>query len=182
MFLKEEIILNKPFALNFLGGPGLGKSTMAADIFAELKKKGVSCELVHEYAKAKVWEESLKILDNQVYVFGKQYNSMHRLKDKVDCIITDAPLVNNILYNKSYENLDNLVLECIDQFQNINIFLTRDVVYQETGRIQKLKEAQEYDEKLKSILRDKSIDFVEISPLKRDEIIDYVMSRMSELT
>ena len=37
--------------LNFYGGAGIGKSTIAADIFSKLKRKGHKTELVGEYAK-----------------------------------------------------------------------------------------------------------------------------------
>lgn len=37
--------------INFFGGPGCGKSTMASRLFSELKSKGVKCEYVTEYAK-----------------------------------------------------------------------------------------------------------------------------------
>ena len=37
--------------LNFYGGAGIGKSTIAADVFSKLKHKGHKTELVGEYAK-----------------------------------------------------------------------------------------------------------------------------------
>jgi len=37
--------------INFYGGAGIGKSTIAADIFSKLKRKGYKTELVGEYAK-----------------------------------------------------------------------------------------------------------------------------------
>jgi adenylylsulfate kinase-like enzyme len=36
----------KTVAINFYGGPGSGKSTMAAAVFAELKSRNVEVELV----------------------------------------------------------------------------------------------------------------------------------------
>jgi adenylate kinase family enzyme len=37
--------------INLFGGPGCGKSTLAARIFSILKLKDISCELINEYAK-----------------------------------------------------------------------------------------------------------------------------------
>ena len=37
--------------INLFGGPGTGKSTGAAYIFAKLKMCGVNCELITEFAK-----------------------------------------------------------------------------------------------------------------------------------
>ena len=57
--------------INLFGGPGCGKSTTASGIFYELKKRGYECELSPEFAKDKVWEDSLRTLDDQIYIFGK---------------------------------------------------------------------------------------------------------------
>lgn len=157
--------MKKTTVINLFGGPGVGKSTTAASIFAHLKKKGVDCELVTEYAKSRVWEEATKTLDNQVYVFGKQFNKMYRLSNKVECIITDSPIINSMLYNSEFDNLDNLVMECFDKFDNINIFLKRNVDYNENGRMQTLKEAEDCDNRLKHILDKHSVEYIELDPL-----------------
>lgn len=68
-------ILSTPFVVNLFAEPGTGKSTAAAQIFSELKWQGFSCELVTEFAKEKVWEESYKVLDDQIYIFGT-YNQL----------------------------------------------------------------------------------------------------------
>ena len=59
--------------VNLFGAPGAGKSTGAAYVFSKLKMLGVNAELVTEYAKDKVWEESDAVFKNQAYIFGKQY-------------------------------------------------------------------------------------------------------------
>lgn len=77
--------------INLFGGPGTGKSTAAASLFAEMKKKGMDVELVTEVAKDFVWEERQKTLEIQPYITVKQYRNLFRLKGKVDYVITDAP-------------------------------------------------------------------------------------------
>lgn len=57
--------------VNLYGAPGSGKSTGAAYIFSKLKMAGIDAELVTEFAKDKVWEESKAPFDNQAYMFGK---------------------------------------------------------------------------------------------------------------
>ena len=65
---------NKVIVINLIGDPGSGKSTAAAGIFYKLKKMGVNCELSLEFAKDKVWEEAFRTMDDQIYIFAKQYH------------------------------------------------------------------------------------------------------------
>ena len=53
-----------PIVCNFFSGPGAGKSTLAAAVFAKLKMLGVNCELVTEFAKDKTWEKNYTALSN----------------------------------------------------------------------------------------------------------------------
>jgi hypothetical protein len=46
--------MEKTILVNLYAGPGTGKSTMAANVFSELKWMGVNCELALEFAKTKV--------------------------------------------------------------------------------------------------------------------------------
>lgn len=57
-------MLERPIIVNLCGSPGVGKSTGAAYIFSQLKMRGINCELVTEFAKDKVWEESHAVFEN----------------------------------------------------------------------------------------------------------------------
>ena len=118
--MENETKMKKTLVINLIGGPGSGKTTTASGIFYALKKMGVNCEMALEFAKDKVWEESYKILDDQFYVFGKQYHKLFRLNGKVDVIITDSPLVISLLYNKTPSKYFNdFVLEQYNTFYNL---------------------------------------------------------------
>lgn len=166
--------LNKPIIINLIGGPGSGKSTIAAGLFYELKKSGYVCELVTEYAKDKVWEESFKTLDDQIYVFGKQFHRIYRVYDKVDIVITDSPLLLSIIYDKGEsEYFHKLVVEQYKKFNNLMVFVERETEYQETGRMQNETEAKKIDNEIKYLLNKYDVDYVTSSTTKAiDDIIE----------
>ena len=156
--------MKQTLVVNLIGGPGSGKSTCASGIFYKLKQSGVNCELALEFAKDKVWEESIKILDDQLYVFGKQYHKLFRLKDKVDVIITDSPLLVSILYNKiPSKYFNDLVIEQYNTFNNVLFFIKRPETYQTEGRLQTKKDAEIVDNITKDILQHYDITYKEIS-------------------
>ena len=92
--------MKKTKVINFIGGSGAGKSTMAAMTFAELKMRHHSVEYVQEYAKTLVWKELYHELDNQYQVSTEQYNMIKAVDGKVDYIVTDSPLVVGLFYNR----------------------------------------------------------------------------------
>ena len=165
--------------INLFGGPGTGKSTIAALVFGELKKKGYEIELVTEYAKDKVWEESYKTLENQIYVFGKQLHRIWRIKNKVNFIITDSPILLSIFYDKEKnDNLKRLVLDVHNNFNNINILIKRDTIYNPNGRFQNEIEAKQIDKQIMNLLKNNSIDFHEINITNAvEEIINIITKK-----
>jgi adenylate kinase family enzyme len=147
----------KQKVINLFGGPGAGKSTMAAALFAELKFSGINCELVPEYAKEQEWEgRTGKIRQAQDYIFAKQHFRLSRLIGEVDVIITDAPLMLSQIYTpKDYlPSLSSVVLEAHRRFDNLNLFVQRVEAYQESGRSQTYDQAIELDKQIHEMLSD----------------------------
>ena len=149
--------------INLFAGPGSGKSTTCAGVFSKLKLAGVNCEMALEYAKDKVWENSLDVLDDQIYVFGKQLHRLNRLKGKVDVIITDSPILLSIIYNKEASNyLDDLVIEQFHKFNNLNYYVVRDESFNPKGRVQNHEESMEKDDQIKTLLNEHNISYTTV--------------------
>lgn len=159
--------------INLIGGPGSGKSTAMAGVFYNLKRLGVNCEMVTEYAKDKVWDESYYVMKDQLYISAKYFHKLWRVADKVDFIITDSSLLSGIFYDTTKsQSFENLLIEEYKQFDNVLYFLNRDdTFYQTVGRIQDLKEAKEIDEKIKRFLDSHEIPYKEINAGSACEII-----------
>lgn len=157
--------------VNFFGGPGAAKSTMAADVFARLKWEGINCELVQEFAKDETWQGShvskdgkwevnAPALDNQLYVFGQQHHRIFRLLGKVEVIVTDSPIILSTIYDKdNNECLRNLVLNEFNKFNNINFVITRMKKYNPMGRSQTLQQAIKIDRDITAFLNNNSIAY-----------------------
>lgn len=147
--------------INFFGGPGAGKSTAAAGLFYELKKRWVSAELVTEFAKELVWSDSAHLLSQQNYVFANQEHRLNRLENKVDVAITDSPLLLSAFYApESYPlSFKQSVFDFFQLYRNINIFVERSHQYAEEGRLQNQAEADALSDSMKRFLLDNGIPF-----------------------
>lgn len=172
----------KTLIVNFYAGPGTGKSTTTAGVFAKLKLSGINCEMALEYAKEVVWSGDLNKFDNQVYIFAKQYHRIFRLLGKVDVILTDCPILMSMVYSKGKENriLRELVVSKYKELNNMDIFLRRVKPYNPKGRLQTKGGAKKLDGQILSVLKKYSKGY---ETLDGDEIaIDFIAeSIISEL-
>lgn len=150
------------YIINLFGVPSAGKSTGAAYIFSQLKLLGINAELVTEFAKDKVWEETKEVFNNQAYIFGKQYFRISRCADKVDVIITDSPLLLSVLYNKTEvlgEDFNNLVVKVFKSYNSLNYLLERDKPYNPKGRFQTEAESNALAAPMKNLLNKYNINY-----------------------
>lgn len=172
----------KTVVINLIGGPGSGKSTAAAELFASLKKAGRSCEVAWEFSKDKVFEESLRVLDDQIYIFGKMYHKIYRLLDKVEFIITDSPLPISLYYNKEESQFfDKFIVEQYNKFNNLMYFIERDESHYETvGRTQTFEESKEIDKNIIQLLRKYDIPFKSVPQSRAVRSILTDLSRIIE--
>jgi hypothetical protein len=148
--------------INLFGGPGIGKSTAAAALYAGMSMRGINAELVGEAAKSIVWDECQSLLENQVLVTGRQYQRILRLVGKVDVAIADSPLILAYVYgqNLSYiSRVRDLIWALEDDLGDrgvevFNVVLKRDLSrpYQPNGRVQQtVEEAIAFDEHIQSM-------------------------------
>lgn len=146
--------------VNFFGGPGSRKSTVAGNVFSELKWLNINCEYAQEYAKDKTWEKSHRILENQIKVFGEQHHRVWRLLDETDVVITDSPILLSIVYDKfKRESLKKLALEEFAKLNTLSYYLQRKAIYNPAGRSQTEEQAIELDKKIREMLIENSINF-----------------------
>ena len=146
-------------------GPGAGKSTTSAGVFALLKLHGINCELITEFAKDLTWEERYATLENQDYVFAKQLARIWRVTGKVEIVISDSPLLLSLYYGQDtmLDEFKEYVKKIVSIHKNINFFINRVKPYSPIGRNQNKKEAVIIDNKIKEILISNQCDFIEVN-------------------
>lgn len=155
--------MNKPIIVNLFGAPGAGKSTGAAYIFSKLKMANINAELVTEFAKDKVWEETHAPFENQLYMLAKQYFRITRCENKVDVIVTDSPILLSLIYNNDHERLgpefDTLVKHLFNYYNNYNIMLKRVKPYNPVGRFQTENESDKLSGRIENMLLELNVPY-----------------------
>ena len=147
--IKEEP--KRPLVVNLFAGPGAGKSTGAAFLFAYLKLLKVNVELVTEFAKELAWEDDKEFMaNNQVYITGQQIRRMNRLIGKVDVIITDSPIELGYFYTEDPILRELCYSEGRKWERRLNFYIERVKPYNPSGRNQTLEEAKHIDDMIKT--------------------------------
>lgn len=167
--------------VNLFGGPGSGKSTIAAALFAATAGR-CSRELVTEAAKDRVWDGA--DLDNEIALFGEQHGRIARLVGKVDLVITDSPILLPPVYAAYYRH------ECasltftqlaIDEFRrlapSLNYFVERPATYDAIGRAETAASARDLDSRILEALHGHGVEFESLEASRTiDERARYVLS------
>lgn len=171
--------------VNLLGGPCVGKSMMASQLFVYLKKENVNTDQIAEFAREEIYSNAQKNLENQVYVFGHQQHRQWRLQDKVEVAITDSPLFLNICYAKtSNPYFAQFVYHEYLQYENLNYFLKRSPEFDfdaaDKGRIHNLEESIAIDNRLREILQEYNVEYSEILPGEEHRIVQDVLQRLKK--
>ena len=175
--------------INFFGGPSTGKSTYAAELYSDMKKRKLSVELVSEFPKDLIWDGlDTILLCDQLFVFANQHRRINRLVGKVEYIITDSPiLLSTIYFNKkeniyNYDIFNNLVLDTFNKYPNLNILLERNsyVPFEQTGRKEDASNSKILDNNIETYLNNNNINYYKHSnniifnTLNYLELIKYV--------
>lgn len=173
MNMSEPI---KTVVVNLYGGPGAGKTTCAWEIASELKKRGLNVEYVPEYAKELVWDENLKLLSDQEHIFSEQRHRIERLLGKVEVIVTDASLLNSLVYGKNRTPaFEKTVFDAYQSMTNFNMLVRRGETFQQAGRLQNLTESKQLDSQIQAMLKAHGLFFGTYSHQKMHFAIENIL-------
>jgi len=171
--------------INIFGGPGIGKSSIAAGITYKLKRNHISCDQPYEFPKLLAWDDNHSAIQDQLYVLANQHRGIVKSYGKVDYIVLDSPILLSLTYRNYYkgteypsslygESFDKMVLDTFNQYDNINIVLDRaDGVHNNDERYQNLEESKELDIVIENSLMENNIPFHKIKV--NDNTVDNIM-------
>jgi hypothetical protein len=156
--------------INLFGGPGVGKSSIAAGITYKLKKNHISCNNPYEFPKLLAWDKNNEAIKDQLYVLANQHRGIAQSYGKVDYIVVDSPILFSLIY-KTWYNIgypaefygtyfDKMIIDLHNKYDNINILLERsDGNHNDGERYQNLEESISIDKHCKKILDDNNIPY-----------------------
>lgn len=153
--------------ISLLGGPGCGKSTMAASVFSWMKTSGLSVEYAYEYVKWWAYDRLDMHPFDQVFLMGQQMRIEYiPLRNGVDYVVSDSPLFLSACYAlqigcPGWEHLFGIVREFDKAYPSLYMFLERgDARYEaKEGRYQDQQGAVEMDSVIKSCLLAEGVSY-----------------------
>lgn len=149
------------------GSPGSGKSTLAAYVYYRLKKAGIHAELVGESAREHhIYQYPpdrvpQQLLDNQILVFGQQFERVLRLqRHGFEVAVCDSALEQQAVYFKGHpyeESLKAVTLDAAKLFESYNVFIKPTPgTYNPESRLQKTEaEARALDKDVRKMFGNK---------------------------
>lgn len=162
--------------VNLLGGPCCGKSTTASGLFSYIKlHANNSTELVSEVVKGYVYDKNSMCMDDQVLMTAEQNHLIRRLNGVIDFVVTDASLLNGLVYAEHYQIDDieivrEMVMKLFAKYNNAVFLLPRKAKYDTYGRSQSEEEAKVLDTEMQEFLEFWGIEYYDMRHCTHEEM------------
>lgn len=148
--------------VSLYAGPGAGKTTVAAGVFAALKLRSINAEFVPEYAKELTWNNEWDKLSNQFLVTGVQHQRIRNLIGKVDVIVTDSPPELGVLFTDCTWTQTAILAQSAlltEPLTNFRYFVSRDENFLSAGRKEDLEQSEKLDADIKRVLLEEDLQY-----------------------
>lgn len=171
--------------VNMCGGPCCGKSTIAAGLFSVMKLNNFKVEQVQEVIKNYVYSNNEMAMKDQVLLTAEQNHNLFRLNGKVDYVISDASLLNGVVYNIFYKSendiSDRLALDLFNEYDNIVFLLPRKPKYDQYGRTQSEDEAKDLDQIFLTVLEAYQVPYYDMRQYAHEEMPERILEIINNL-
>lgn len=150
--------------VNLFAAPGTGKTTTGQLLSGLLSISDYKVEYVPEFAKFATLSNNQAALSDQIYMFAKQQNRLHVLKNAgLDYVIMDGPLPIALLFQppEYFHFYEPLVMEVFRSYDNVNFLLQRNpsLPYKTLGRNESESQAKSLDGRVRDILERYALPF-----------------------
>jgi hypothetical protein len=176
--------MNSGLVINLFGGPGSGKTTTAAELFFELKKRHYDVELVTEFAKDLIMQNNPDALKHQFYVTGVQAHRIWSAARKMQVVVVDSPIMLGPIYDqRNSKAFLDLCIEYHEELNNLNIFLGRKgVQHSMIGRVHSLTESVGLDNRIHRLLNELKIEYLSLEEMGMDTLLALIDQLTSSTT
>ena len=171
--------------ISLIAGPGAGKSTLAAELYAKMKRQGLDVEMVREVAKEWAYDGRKIGPFEQLSILGEQIKKESSLFNKVDYIVTDSPVFLGAFY-LNYNHNQDIACEFVKNYYNfgkeqrvqfLNYVIPRRGDYRTEGRYESEEQAKFIDSAIKVYLRQWHYQFelFGAAEITNEEMIEEIM-------
>jgi len=163
--------------INIYGGPGVGKSTVAALVFGWLRQHGYDAELAQEWVKAWAYQGRAMQSFDYVYTFANQLHAEDRLLQAgVEIVVTDSPIYLQCMYAlhqrmKAANELWRIAKRFEKEYPSVNFFVRREVPYVQQGRYEDARQARDMDRFITTCLHEWNVTYRRIPPGKLEPVL-----------
>jgi hypothetical protein len=179
-----------PYRINLYGGPGVGKSALAAWLYANLIRVDCEVELVNEWIKSWAWQNIKPQGCDQIYVLAKQLRREEIVLRQGVSIITDSPLALQLAYASiDFPDIHYALSLLVKHFDltynnNIDVFIQRDenIPYKQSGRYHNLADAIKMDKIIKHQIAGKDIVTLNGPEMNKNILFDIIKQKITSKT
>jgi hypothetical protein len=173
--------------INFFGGPGVGKTTLASRAFVMLSQSGQSVAQVQECVKQAVYaQREIKGWDC-VLTAAQQLNAEYLpLSYGVQQIVSDSPLLLQAVYAQHYKcpaasQMSAMCFEFEKCYPSVNFLVQRCFPFQSEGRYQSNEgEALEIDDIIETGIACHCLPFTRIRPDMSDSQLESLLYQITD--
>jgi len=172
-----------------MGPPASGKSTLAAEVHTELKKKGINSAFVSEAATDYIAEYGVpNSPSDQMVIFYKQLNREKMFLESKDYIICDSSSILNYFYfrslfstelsNKDIASINHIQKEILKHINTIDMVFYVPPIDTDTNdgiRFHQGDEIKRLGVLIKSYLEMENITHQDLTAVDMKDRVDYII-------
>lgn len=186
-------INSKGKLIMIMGAPSSGKSTLAAELHTELKKRNKNSIFISELATDFIAEFGIPNSPiDQMVIFYKQLNKELMFLDSKDFVICDSSSILNYFYfrqlfseklsKKDIASINHLQKEILKHINTIDEIFYVPPMFNESVsdgiRYHNTEQILKIDRWIKSYLELENINHVDLSDINRDDRIKFILSKI----